>query len=95
LIPFMNIFKEKYSKMSSKGFPMDSYHSKYHIMIMLLAYKTERFNEVFEFARRMPKVLKLLVYGEKDFIFDKNNNDEKAIFFTYNSEKQLDKEYAE
>ncbi len=74
---------------------MSFYDSKYHIMSLFMSYKTERFNELFELNRRTPKVLKCLIYGEKDYIFDKYNNDEKAIFYLYNPEAQLNKEYAE
>lgn len=38
-------------------------------MGVFLVYKTEGFNEIFEMIRRLPKVLKLSIYGEKDNMF--------------------------
>jgi len=37
----------------------------------------------------MPKVLKLFIYGEKDYIFDEGNGDEKSIHILYHPDAQL------
>jgi hypothetical protein len=56
---------------------------------LFLSYKTQGFNEIFEMVRRLPKVLKLSIYGEKDNIFETRNLDEKAIFYLYNEKSAL------
>ncbi len=40
-------------------------------------------------GRKMPKILKLFVYGEKDNIFDKGNHDEKTIHYLYKPDTKL------
>jgi hypothetical protein len=35
----------------------------------LLSYKTDGFYDIFEMTRKLPKILKLSIYGEKDKIF--------------------------
>lgn len=68
-------FKENHKKSGNKHVPISSYSSKYHIMSSSIASKTEKFNELFELNKKMPKILKLFIYGEKDYIFDNGNGD--------------------
>jgi hypothetical protein len=44
-------------------------------MSSCLAAKTQKYNELFELNKKMPKVLKLFIYGQKDYIFDDGNSD--------------------
>ena len=63
-------FNEKLSQWRSQNINITPYRSKYNILGVFLCYKTERFHQLFDFNRKLPKVLKLFIYGEKDTVFE-------------------------
>lgn len=41
------------------------------------------FKDMFEYNRKLPKVLKCIIFGRKDVVFPEGYLSEKAIFYTY------------
>jgi hypothetical protein len=54
------------NKQKQRGFTLLDYKNKYMLIIVLLAYKSESMYKAFEFNRKLPKILKLFIYGSKD-----------------------------
>ena len=60
---------------TESGISTLTYNSKYNLLGLLLAYKSKEFNEIFDMVRKLPKVLKLSIYGQRDNLFEVKNLD--------------------
>ena len=54
--------------------------------------KSKNYGELFEMARQYPKIVKLLIYGQNDTIFETVLLNEKSIFYTYKNKPEINEE---
>lgn len=69
------------TSLSSMGFDL-GFKNKYQTLSFLRLVKSPDYGELFETTRHHPEVLKLIIHGRKDTLFDSTLLNEKAIYFS-------------
>ena len=73
--------------MKQLGFEL-GFQDKYQTLSFMRYIKSNKYGELFEMAHYYPPVVKLLVYGRNDTIFETQLLNEKSIFYTYKNKPE-------
>ena len=75
--------QEKQADKSKRKTVVAPYTDKYQAIGFFSAILSEEFYYMFDLIRNFPPVLKLVIYGKKDSLFQVQLLNEKAVFYSY------------